>query len=727
MKILILISAIIAVLGSLYGLLYVFVRLKARSVNKIPTVMLSGGGTGGHVYPLLAILEEIRHRHPDYRIIYIGKAGKAEDHIIPKEGIQLVYTWAHPFEGIKNPIKLCWSLVVTALGTIRSMVHLLRFLPLWVVSTGGYVSAPTITAALVLKRIFKAPIGVFLHEQNTIPGRVNLLVGKWVDRVFVSFEQTLRFFPENGVISGYPVRQSIAVIEQKRSKSDLPFHVPPDRKVVFIFGGSQGARTINRAVVDALPYLFHYRHKIFIVHGRGLSKTPIYDAQRDTEERIARLDEEIRRELPSFYYGQDYFYNIQNIYAIADLVVARSGAGTISEIAAMGKPSILIPKSGLPGDHQVMNARAMKQAGAAYVIYEDVTRDENGQIVERVDGQVLAQTIVRILQDNVLLATMGLCAKAFFQRNASKTIVDTIEGKSVPIPPQKILASMEIPPVWTNGKLLRSLQLAYDKNPSAYNPLDVLKDEDELEYFRYRVGRLLNDPRWEIRNVGVKLTGYLLHRDKLPQLVRMIEDRTPVSFWRRLLGGDFQEVGFIRRNALKSIRILGVFGSNVARAVEKALEDPYYEVRAEACRVVTHFSELLAGKDVWFKRMLSKLGDPSFEVAMEAAVAIGHIGVDNRALEVLFSLGTHYFWQVREAALRGILKLLERHVISPSPELYKGLQGFILTSTDFVPHFPIRETYCKILVVCEERLRKRGQAQELPKHTPMTEQEQVNY
>ncbi|MCX7823389.1 MAG: glycosyltransferase [Syntrophobacterales bacterium] len=690
-----------------FGAIWFLVNKRMAIFRKNPIVILSGGGTGGHVYPLLAILEEIKRRHPNYRIIYIGKAGKAEDHIIPKEGLQLIHTWAHPFEGIRNPAKLILCLVITAFGTLRCMIYFLKFPPLWVISTGGYVSAPTILAAIVFKGLFRAPIGIFLHEQNTIPGRVNLLFGKWVDRVFVSFEQTLAFFPENGVVSGYPVRQSIYCGEKKDSPTSLPFSVPSGRKVVFIFGGSQGARTINRAVVEALPYLFPYRHKIFIIHGRGLSKTEVYDAQRDTEARIARLDEEIRRELPNFYYAQDYFYNIQRIYAISDLVVARSGAGTISEIAAMGKPSILIPKSGLPGDHQVMNARAMKQAGAAYVLYENTTHDEGGNLTERIDGQVLAQMILRIIQDSVLLSTMSLCAKSFFRRNASKIIIDVIEGKAVPLDPKKVLASVETPPIWTNGRLLRSLQAAYAKNSSAYTPLEVLKDEDELEYFRYRVGRLLYDPNWEIRNIGVKLVGYLLHRDKIPHLAKMIEDRTPVPWWQRLLGGDYKEVGFIRRNALTSIRILGVFDTTVERAVQKALEDPYYEVRAEACRVIAHFSDMLAGKEIWLKKLLERLKDPSFEVVAEAAVAIGRIGIDNRALEALFSLGTHHFWQVREAALRGILSMLERHVICPSIELYRGLQGFILTSTDFVPHFPIRNTYSAILALCEERIRRR--------------------
>ncbi len=672
-------------------------------------VMLTGGGTGGHVYPLLAIAEEIKRRHPEVTFLYIGKPGKAEDVIIPRHGMRLIYTRARPFEGVRNPFMLILSLVVCALGALQCIVHLLRWVPQWIISTGGYVSVPTLLAALVLQKCFRAPFAVFLHEQNTIPGRANLVLGRWVDRVFVSFEQSLVFFPRNGVVSGYPVRRAISTSmgERETTPAPLPFPVPKGRKVVFIFGGSQGARTINRAVVEALPYLFPYRHKLFIIHGRGLAKTEIYDAQRDTEERIARLGEDVRRELHEFYYAQDYFHHIEKIYEIADLVVARSGAGTISEIAAAGKPSILIPKSGLPGDHQVMNARAMKQAGAAYVLYEDAERDDTGCLVERLDGARFAQTLMRILQDNVLLANMALGARTFFQRNAAKIIVDVIEGKLTPPKPEEMLTSREIPTTWTNGKLLRALQEHYAEHPNSYTPLGVLKDEEELEYFRYRTARLLSSPLWETRNLGVKLAGYLLCRDKLPELLRMIKDRTPAPLLHRLLGGDYREVGFIRRNALNSLKLLGVFDASVGKVVAAALDDPYYEVRAEACRTVTHFAHQIAGREPWLRRMIEKLSDSSFEVVAEAALAIGHIGIDDVALHTLLSLGEHHFWQVRHAALRGILRLLERRVLCPSHELYEGLGRFILTSTDFQPYVTIHDTYRKILSLCEERTRKR--------------------
>ncbi len=693
---------ILIIFFGLYGILLGVFRYLYRKPSK--TVVLTGGGTGGHVYPLLAILEEIKLRHPDYSFFYIGKAGKAEDHIIPKEGIRLLHTWAYPFEGKKSPIRLIFCMIVNTLGAIKCFFVLMKLRPCWIISTGSYVSVPTLLAATIIRRLFRAPLKIYLHEQNTVPGKANLTIGKMADIVFVSFPQTLKFFMKNGVFSGYPVRR--AIYKKDTEPEPLPF-IPKDRKIVFVFGGSQGARTINRALVEALPYLFPYRNKIFIIHGRGLAKSDIYDAEKDTEAMISKLDPEIRDSLPSFYYAQNYFHNIDSIYAISHLIVARSGAGAISEIAAAGKPAILIPKSGLPGDHQVMNAKAMKQTGAAHIIYEDVIKDQKGELIDYVSGQRLSQEILRLLQDSSTLANMSANAKAFFQKNPAKIIVDIIEGKRSPQKAEVVLESIEIPQIWTNGKLLSHLQKEYAKNPRSYNPLNVLKDEDELEYFRYRTTRLLMSRDWELRNIGVKLAGYLLCRDKIPELLRMIEDRTPAPLWQRMLGGDYREVGFIRRNALTAIKVLNHIDSKVEEVLEKALKDPYYEVRAEACRVISHFSHKIAGKEKWFNSMLEKLSDPSFEVVVEATLAIGNIGIDNRALEALLRLGNHYFWQVREAALRGILRLLERHIICPTPELYKGLENFVLTSTDFTPIFTIKEVYQKIILLCEERIRKK--------------------
>ena len=249
------------------------------------------------------------------------------------------------------------------------------------------------------------------------------------------------------------------------------------------------------------------------------------------------------------------------------------------------------------------------------------------------------------------------------------------------------------------GAVINKLKQIYEENPSTYNPAQILSD-DEIDYYRYKATRLLYNPEWPIRNVGVKLCGYMVHRDKLSELIRMITDRTPVSLWLRLLGGDFVEVGFIRRNAIHSIVIMDVFDKDVEHALEKAIDDPYYEVRSEACRALRHFSSHVAGKDKWLNKLLEKLEDPSFEVVYEAAITLGHIGIDRRAFEPLLQLGTHHSWQIRHAALLGILRLLERHVLFPSPSVAEQISGFVLTSTDFQPVFHIKETYRKILELC---------------------------
>lgn len=696
MKLLILLSLCCA-----YGFALLAFKMRFRASyteNKISSVIFTGGGTGGHVYPLLAIYEELKDRYPNARFAYIGVKGKAESQIVPRENIAFCTTWSTGYPGLRHPLAIAKFIAITGFGSLHSLIILFKYRPTHIISTGGYASAPALISGITLKKLFRVSLKIYIHEQNTVPGQLNYTLGKWVDAVFTSFPQTLKYFPKNGVYTGYPVRKNIFAEENQNDA--LNISIPEDRRVVFVFGGSQGARTINRALVDALPYFYPYRRKIFIIHGMGMAKTEAYDAEQDTLERIEQLDEGIKRELSSFYYAQRYFYNIGNVYRKSDLIVARSGAGTINEIAALGKPAILIPKGGLPGDHQVMNARAMKNEKAADVIYEYMIRESSEHIVEYVDGQELAQTIIKLLQDKALLATMGTAAKSFFRPAAARNIVDYMSGifsKSGTY--NKVTREIVPPPI---GSMVKRLAQEYAKNPKTYNLSNII-DDDDVRYFRYLTARLLYNPRWNIRNLGVKAAGYLLYREEIPELLRMVCDRTPVDQWLRLLGGDFVEVGFIRRNAIRAIIIMDIFDKDVEEALKIALTDPYYEVRVEACKAVQHFADRLAGKDEWLQLIMKRFWDPCFKVVAEAAHAIGCIGIDGRAIEPLLTMGAYPQWQVRHAALQGILRLLERRVICPSPEIVQSLDYFILTSTDFIPIFPIKETYRKIIGLCEER------------------------
>ena len=250
------------------------------------------------------------------------------------------------------------------------------------------------------------------------------------------------------------MRHSITDMLSSDKGKTMPFQIPEGRKVVFAFGGSQGARTINRALVDALGHLLARKSDIFIIHGVGLMNTPEYHAWQDTAERLQdKYSEDEQKQIDTFYYARDYFHNIGDIYGVSDLIVCRGGAGSLNEISAMGKSALIIPKANLPGNHQVMNARAMKRAGAAEVIFEDTVM-EQGMLLEEVEGQKLANRIISLLDSPHRLQEMGRCSRAFMNHNATKHIVAEIQG--VPISESSVhqLAAKNLEPLVGEHELL---------------------------------------------------------------------------------------------------------------------------------------------------------------------------------------------------------------------------------------------------------------------------------
>lgn len=666
-------------------------------------VLLTGGGTGGHVNPCLAIAEGIRGREPESRFLYVGVRGKAEAVIVGRTGYPLRFVKAVGFPGLRLSPRIIKFFALLLVGMTQSIVILLGFAPRWIVATGGYVSAPIVFAALLLRLLRIAPVRIFVHEQNSTPGLFNAAIGRWADRVLLTFPQTSSLFPKNGVVVGYPVRHSIAVKTREQALADLPFQVSPSRKVVFVFGGSQGSRSINRGIVDALQHLLPHHSQVFIIHGMGLMASDDYRAVEDTEKRFqASYSAEEQEILKSCYYRQDYFHNIGDIYAISDLVVCRAGAGSLNEISRLAKPALLIPKANLPGDHQVMNARAMKHAGAVELLFEDAVVEE-GRVLESIDGKALAERIWGLLQDTAKLEEISVNSGRFLRKHAIERILGQLyqdrsftDGAGLQAVPYR--------PLLSNQQLLRMLESASGKQGAAFDPLREIGDPDDLAYYRYRAAALLTNPAWQDRNLGVKLVGLTHYREKIPALLHMMVDRTPVGWLKRRLGGDFVEVGFIRRNITQALRVINVINGEVERDLLVAMEDPYYEVRAQACRTAAHFSASLAGKEVWLAALLKRLQDDSFEVLVEAARAIGELGVDGRALDALMDLCNSFRWQVRDAALQGVKRLLERRIICPSAELLQRISCFVLTATDFRPHFSIKESYRSIEAFCRQRM-----------------------
>jgi UDP-N-acetylglucosamine--N-acetylmuramyl-(pentapeptide) pyrophosphoryl-undecaprenol N-acetylglucosamine transferase len=664
-------------------------------MQPIKRILLTGGGTAGHVNPALAIGSVLAT--PDTRFLFVGVRGRVEEEVVPREGIPIKFVRASGYPSSLSP-ELAKFFLNLLIGTVQSLFILLRFRPEVIVGTGGYVSAPVIMAAAALRKIGLSRARIFIHEQNAVPGKLNLLMGRFAHRVFVTFPETLSYFPGTGMLSGYPLRRRIARISPEEAKRKIDIKIPEGRKVILAFGGSQGSRIINRALVDALGSLLPYRNSLFIIHGVGLFKSDSYNAMEDTEQRLRRLyNEEQRQAIKEFYLYREFFHDIENLYAVSNLVVARGGAGSLNEISAMGLPALIIPKSNLPGDHQVMNARSMEQAGGAEILYEQIA-SVNGKLSETIDGKILAEKLLTMIQDESHLREMSRLNCSFLNQDALVRIergirgVKSENGRDSQLLPEG-LGSSHQDSLPGNRVLLSRLEKAWEKQKKIYRPENVISRPQDLEYLKTRASALLIDSAWQNRNLGIKLLGLLYAKDKIPALLTIFFERKPVSLFKRVLGGDFEQVGFIRRNIIISLVRLNELAPGVEKALLMGLQDPYYEVRAEAAHAAAFFGSRLSSPAGIISNLLRLLTDPAIDVTVAAAEALGKLGGERDALPALLGLWDARPWKIRAAVLRGIVHLVDRGTIADLKMLEEQAPRFILTSTDFTPQFEIKATY----------------------------------
>lgn len=370
--------------------------------------LFTGGGTGGHVYPNIAIYEALKEKYPDAEFLYVGTRRGSEAAIVPALAQPMDFI-AVPARGLPQRLKSPHTLLALAailIGAVKSFFILRRFKPDVIIGSGGYAAAPVLLAAAVLKK------KVFIHEQNAVPGRLNLYVARFATRIGVAFPSTAAFFPGRKVFhAGYPLRRSIRAAagrdEHPATRANgvsgrQKLNVPLDSRVLFICSGSMGARAINRAAAAAMPRLLSIPN-LFVVMSTGKAYGPQYKAYDDTLRQLERQG--IPPQIEGRLLVQEYFEQIAEIYDIADLVVSRAGAGAIQEITAKGLPSLLVPKIDLPGDHQVLNAREVEKAGGARVLYEEVGGlPRRGEIVLSADA--LVQAVEELLASPERLAQM---------------------------------------------------------------------------------------------------------------------------------------------------------------------------------------------------------------------------------------------------------------------------------------------------------------------------------
>jgi UDP-N-acetylglucosamine--N-acetylmuramyl-(pentapeptide) pyrophosphoryl-undecaprenol N-acetylglucosamine transferase len=664
--------------------------------------LLTGGGTGGHVYPALAIADELRRAQPDAEFLYVGARDRLEARVVPDRGYPLRFVRSRPFPRSRSLGALAAFGAALGLGILKALFILLRFRPHLIIATGGYVSAPIVLGAGLLGALGLSRAKIFLYEPNAYPGLLNQLGGRVAHRVGVAFEQAgYEFDMRRVVVVGYPVRREVLGARREQSRQRLG--IPARARVVLAFGGSGGSRAINEAVVEALPR-WRGEPDLLVLHITGRYEGEDYRAVDYTQRHLERLG--LAGDTSGWYRRFEYLDNIQEAYAAADLVICRGGAGTLTEVCACGLPSLIVPLVTAAEDHQALNARELEKAGAAQVLYQEAFWAED-RVVSRLDGQHLANRVLELLAAPELCRQMGAAARASVRRDSLDLILREIEnlvaGRR---PPPLSLEFPERPPGLPGdpNALLRHVQ----RRLAEAGGVQRLQAR-ELAYLRYQADRLLASEGWyEIplgrRSVGVKLVGQLQYRERLPLLLALLADRRPAGWLRRCCGGDYRQVGILRRNIVEhGIRLLGASDAAVEEALLRALrEDPYFEVRAAAAQAL---GELFPPSERLQDALVARLDDPRSGVVVQVLRALGGIAVGPQVLVQLQRFYLHPNWQFRQEVVGTLRRLLQRRVLQPRA-VGERLEQILAMSPYFKPEFPLKENLRQLVAELNQQLQE---------------------
>ena len=357
---------------------------------KLNRAIISGGGTGGHIYPALAIADALQERAPNARIRFVGGYGKMEMEKVPQAGYTIHGIWIDGFQrklSLRNlifPVKLGISL-------LQAFFYIVRFRPQLVVGTGGFASGPLVFVA----SIFRIPS--LIQEQNSFPGITNRLLGRIVNKIAVSYPGMESFFPADKIVlTGNPTRKGInnKNIESEAAKSF--FDGNPKQKTVVILGGSLGAKRINTLVAEKLPLFDKLGWQLIWQCGK------LYY---DQFQSLASSKSIIR----------PFIKEMDQLYAAADLIISRAGASTISELAQVGKPVLFIPSPNVAEDHQMKNAMALVAKDAARVVAE---KDLNSSFDD---------TFTNLATDEALCKVLGTNIQRLARPNSVEEILNEIE------------------------------------------------------------------------------------------------------------------------------------------------------------------------------------------------------------------------------------------------------------------------------------------------------------
>ena len=357
-----------------------------QSIN----IILSGGGTGGHIYPAISIANELKEKYPNANFLFVGAKDKMEMEKVPQSGYEIKGLWISgiqrklTIDNLAFPFKL-----LSSLWNAHKIIK--KFKPTIVIGTGGFASGPTLYAASV------KGIKTIIQEQNSYPGITNKLLSKKADKICVAYDDLERFFPSNKIVkTGNPVRQDLLTIDEKRTAAITHFKLDANKKTLVVIGGSLGARAVNNLIEKHINWLVEQQVQVIWQTGKlYYEEFKKYDALEGVQTHA--------------------FLNRMDLtYAAADFLISRAGAGSISELCIVGKPVIFIPSPNVAEDHQTKNALSVVNKNAALLLEETSLELFQTMFSELIIDEYLQQR----LSENI---------KKLALPNATKDIVEEIE------------------------------------------------------------------------------------------------------------------------------------------------------------------------------------------------------------------------------------------------------------------------------------------------------------
>lgn len=369
--------------------------MKNKINNNSPKFIISGGGTGGHIFPAISIANALKATYPDADILFVGAENRMEMERVPAAG--------YPIEGLpvsgfdrKNLLKNIKVLFDLARSMVKAKRIIRTFKPDVAIGVGGYASAPVLRAASAFG------IPTLIQEQNSYAGVANKLLAKKASCICVAYDDMERFFPKDKIVkTGNPVRQDLFAVVPKEPKAYAYFGLEPDKKTILIVGGSLGARTINQSVIAHLESLVTSGVQVIWQTGKYYI---------EGAEQAARAFKTRKLVVTAFVSRMDY------AYAVADVVVSRAGAGSISELCLLAKPAVLVPSPNVAEDHQTKNAMALVKKDAAILI-------KDGEAIEKMIPETLC-----LLSDEKKMAALSKNILKLAEKKSAERIVQEVSN-----------------------------------------------------------------------------------------------------------------------------------------------------------------------------------------------------------------------------------------------------------------------------------------------------------